>query len=63
MNNEQATSRRPDLTEFLADDLNRQLTVADADGEELRRVSIVGNNYTNLGVGCSDGRTLIALSI
>jgi quercetin dioxygenase-like cupin family protein len=49
MNNEQATSRP--TSPIPADDLNRQLTVADADGEELRRVSIVGNNYTILVSG------------
>jgi quercetin dioxygenase-like cupin family protein len=49
MNNEQATSRP--TSPIPADDLNRQLTVADADGEELQRVSIVGNNYTILVSG------------
>jgi quercetin dioxygenase-like cupin family protein len=44
MNDEQATSLT--TSPIPADDLNRQLTVVDADGEELRRVSIVGNNYT-----------------
>jgi quercetin dioxygenase-like cupin family protein len=49
MNNEQATSQPS--SPIPADDLNRQLTVADADGEELQRVSIVGNNYTILVSG------------
>ena len=49
MNNEQATSRP--TSPIPADDLNRQLTVADADGEDLRRVSVVGNNYTILVSG------------
>jgi quercetin dioxygenase-like cupin family protein len=49
MNNEQATSRP--TSPIPADDLNRHLTVADVDGEELRRVSIVGNNYTILVSG------------
>jgi quercetin dioxygenase-like cupin family protein len=49
MNNEQATSHPS--SPIPADDLNRQLTVADADGEELQRVSIVGNNYTILVSG------------
>jgi quercetin dioxygenase-like cupin family protein len=49
MNNEQATSRP--TSPIPTDDLNRQLTVADADGEDLRRVSIVGNNYTILVSG------------
>ena len=49
MNNEQATSQP--TSPIPADDLNRQLTVADANGEELQRVSIVGNNYTILVSG------------
>jgi quercetin dioxygenase-like cupin family protein len=49
MNNEQATSQP--TSPIPVDDLSRQLTVADTDGEELRRVSIVGNNYTILVSG------------
>ena len=45
----QATSRP--ISPIPPDDPNRQLTVADPDGGELRRVSIVGNNYTILVSG------------
>jgi len=45
----QATSRP--ISSIPPDDPNRQLTVADPDGGELRRVSIVGNNYTILVSG------------
>ena len=51
----QANSRP--ISPIPADDPNRQLTVADPDGRELRRVSIVGNNYTILVSGAqTDGR-------
>jgi len=51
----QATPRP--ISPIPPDDPNRQLTVADPDGRELRRVSIVGNNYTILVSGAqTDGR-------
>ena len=49
INDAQATSRP--ISSIPADDPNRQLTVADPDGGEMRRVSIVGNNYTILVSG------------
>jgi quercetin dioxygenase-like cupin family protein len=50
MTNDAKATSQP-ISQIPADDPNRQLTVADPDGGELRRVSIVGNNYTILVSG------------